>query len=383
MRSKHILIIISHLAVGGTEMQTLNLVRGLIKKGYLVDVVCLFRHIATVVKQYQEAGATIFIVSPAYNDYGITIRYPRRWSLIKFLYTNLKNVLKNRNYDAIHVQYMSPALSVVLVLYYLLHQRQILVTAHTMADIYKTVRPIHFIQKHCLRAFTCITLSAEKSFFNSAQLYDPSLPLHKRNHFTIYNALPAYVQIRSTPRLFSETITIGVVSRLEPIKGMDLVIPAFARIEKQHPSTRLLIVGDGSLRGMMEKQALDLTKKGNILFTGKQSPDTLQEMYDQIDILLVPSHSEGFGLTAIEGMARGCVVIAARTGGLTEVIKENETGLLHEPGSIDSLAAYVKKILKDRVTMMKLSERAIEDVRRFSSENFDTLFNNLYSRIIH
>lgn len=71
-----------------------------------------------------------------------------------------------------------------------------------------------------------------------------------------------------------------------------------------------------------------------------------QAYYDKIDVLLMPSRSEGFGLTAIEGMARGCVVVASDTGGLPEVVTE-DAGLLHRPGDEADMADKVLSLLAD------------------------------------
>ena len=121
-------------------------------------------------------------------------------------------------------------------------------------------------------------------------------------------------------------VTIGVVSRLEPIKGMDLVVPAFSKIHAMNPNTHLLVVGDGSLRPLMEQQKNNAELNEVVKFAGVQPQEALQTYYDSIDVLLMPSRSEGFGLTAIEGMARGCVVVAANTGGLPEVVSDGKVG---------------------------------------------------------
>ena len=65
----------------------------------------------------------------------------------------------------------------------------------------------------------------------------------------------------------------------------------------------------------------------HLKFVGRQEQAALQSYYDKIDVLLMPSSSEGFGLTAIEGMARGCVLVASNTGGLPEVVREGYESL--------------------------------------------------------
>lgn len=78
--------------------------------------------------------------------------------------------------------------------------------------------------------------------------------LSKHNHFTIYNALPYNMKF-SNKQQREQPKVIGVVSRLEPIKGMDLVVPAFAEVKKHHPEAKLIVVGDGTQLELMKQQA--------------------------------------------------------------------------------------------------------------------------------
>ena len=233
-----------------------------------------------------------------------------------------------------------------------------------------------------MRAFTCITELAERSFFGTSRLYNENTPLSKRNHFTIYNALPPGFSIVRENRSFVRPITIGVVSRLEEIKGMDWVVPAFAQVKKRYPDTRLVIVGDGSLRVKMQRQAQEFDCTEYVEWAGRQPQERLTEWYRRMDIVLMPSRSEGFGLTAIEAMANGCVVVASRTGGLPEVVQDGEVGLLHEVGSIDDMANKIISLIATPELLQKYSSEAIRYVRRYSFERYSQLFNDLYKRLI-
>lgn len=368
-----ILICIPCLMTGGTEVQTLNLVRALVAGGHRVATVCYFEYCDDMVSCFQKAGSEVACLSPD----GVRIG---GWRGILFLYKGLRSILKQYKPDVAHVQYMAPG-AIPILLLRLLGMRHILTTAHTTADIYPSLKLVHFIQRHCVRAFTCITELAERSFFGSSQLYDEACPLKKRNHFTIYNALPASLPVAQEPRTANRPITIGVVSRLESIKGMDLVVPAFAKVKVAHPEVRLLIIGDGSLRKRMEQQTQTAGISDSVEFVGRQPQEALVQYYDQIDILLMPSRSEGFGLTAIEGMARGCVVVASRVGGLPEVVQNREVGLLHESENIDDLVSKLIYLCESPEQWRQYSTRAITYVKRFGFERFSILFNDLYRRI--
>ena len=162
---------------------------------------------------------------------------------------------------------------------------------------------------------------------------------------------------------------------------MDLVVPAFAQVKAYHPEMQLLIVGDGSLRKQMEEQVHKAGLEEAVEFAGRQPQEKLVSYYDRIDILLMPSRSEGFGLTAIEGMARGCVVVAAHTGGLPEVIRDGEVGLLHKPEQVEDLAAQINRLIEQPALWKQFSNKATTYVQRFSFERFSQLFNNLYQKI--
>ena len=364
---------------GGTEIQTLNIVQALVQSGHDVTVACYFEHTPDMVARYRKAGAQVVLFSPE------GVRTAGYRSII-FLYKHLRRIVKQVRPDVTHVQYMAPGATVILLLW-LMGVKNIITTAHTPADIYKNLRLIHFIQRHCVRAFTCITELAEKSFFGTSQLYSPNTELKKRNHFTIHNCLSidnSRMAIDNS-KLYTlnsklKRFTLGVVSRLETIKGMDLVVPAFAEVQKRHPGTRLIVVGDGSLRSTMEQQAVELGCAEHITWAGRQPQEELDKWYCQMDIVLMPSRSEGFGLTAIEAMSNGCVMVASNVGGLPEVVRDGECGLLHRSEDITDIHKKVSSLIGDNTTYNRLRNKALTEVEKYSFEHYAELINDMYNK---
>lgn len=380
MKSKRVLIIIPHLGVGGTEVQTFNIAYALRSAGYTVRVLCLYRHIKEVENKFLGIDVKIDILSPEYSNYNVKIKYPKRFGLVKFLYNGLKDTLNDFGPDVIHVQYMTPGATVILMLKYIFRQKNIIATSHTAADIYSKngLRLVRFISRNCLRAFQCITLAAEKGYFGSANLFNGKLEAGGGNHFTIYNSLPQEISLTDKRKSFdNRNLTIGVVSRLEAIKGMDLVIPAFAKAFAECKRLKLLIVGDGSLKNDMEKQVIEYGLSEAVMFVGRKKQSELKEWYDKIDILLMPSRSEGFGLTALEGMARGCVPVVAKVGGLPEVVTDG-CGYLHCPEDVEDMANC---ILDGIESLEKKSDAAIQRVSKFSADNYNESIKSLYKAI--
>ncbi len=396
---KKSLICIPCLLTGGTEIQTLNTVQALTQGGHDVTVACYFEHTPDMVARYRKAGANVVLFSPD----GVR---PTGYRSIIFLYKHLRCIVKQVHPDVTHVQYMAPGATVILLLW-LMGVKNIIATAHTAADIYKDLRLIHFIQRHCVRAFTCITEIAERSFFGTSQLYTPETELKKRNHFTIHNCLTKNDQrpclreheqqkvtrsadveshrVGCKKRVLSteQRFTLGVVSRLEKIKGMDLVVPAFAEVLKHHPDTHLIVVGDGSLRSAMEQQAVKLGCANHITWTGRQPQEELNKWYSQMDIVLMPSRSEGFGLTAIEAMANDCVVVASNVGGLPEVVRNDACGLLHRSEDIADIAYKISSLINDEVTYKRLRAQSLIEVEKYSFEHYTELINDMYEKTLN
>ena len=376
------LICIPCLLTGGTEIQTLNMVQALVQGGHNVTLACYFEYTPEMVARYRNAGAKVVLFSPK------GVRTAGYRSII-FLYKHLRRIIKQVRPDVTHVQYMAPGATVILLLW-LMGVKNIITTAHTPADIYKNLRLIHFIQRHCVRAFTCITELAEKSFFGTSQLYTPNTELKKRNHFTIHNCLSIDNSLMAidNSKLYTlnsklNCFTLGVVSRLEKIKGMDLVIPAFAEVLKQHPDTRLIVVGDGTLRSTMEQQATEFGCADHITWAGRQPQEELNKWYSQMDIVLMPSRSEGFGLTAIEAMANGCVVVASNVGGLPEVVRNGVCGLLHRREDVTDMADKISSLISDKAIYNIMRAQSLCEVEKYSFERYSKLMRNLYEQIMN
>lgn len=397
-----VLICIPLLEAGGTEIQTLNTVQVLVQGGHEVTVACYFEHTPYMIGQFEEAGAKVILFSPDGNRLG-------GWRIVPFLYKNLRSVIKAVRPDIVHVQYMAPGAMVILLLW-LMGVKNLIATVHTAADIYKDLRLIHFIQRHCVRAWICITERAERSFFGSSQLYSKDMVLGKRNHFTIYNALGEFSVYRlefsdsfpfalqtengkpeqrdltkhersASLNTKQERSVIGVVSRLEHIKGMDLVVPAFAEVRKRFPDVRLLVVGDGSLRAAMEQQAMALGCDDAVTWAGRQPQEELSQYYSRMDIVLMPSRSEGFGLTAIEAMAHGCVVVASDIGGLPEVVRDGVCGLLHRSEDVRDMAEKICSLIASSELYRSLQKNALQHVQKFSFQRYAELIHNLYGKL--
>jgi glycogen synthase len=134
------------------------------------------------------------------------------------------------------------------------------------------------------------------------------------------------------------------LGRLVWDKGFDLALSAFVRLLKQFPRARLLVAGDGPVRADLERQAAELGVADAVEFHGWLAPDQVPALLNRVTMVLTPSRREGLPLVAIQAAQMRRPVVAARAGGLPEVVVHGETGLLVAPedsGAVGDAMSYL------------------------------------------
>jgi len=154
-------------------------------------------------------------------------------------------------------------------------------------------------------------------------------------------------EARRELRLTPESPILGIVGRLEEQKGHRYALEAFARVVQDFPDAKLLIVGEGSLRHALERQARELGVRESILFTGFRHD--MPRLLDAIDIVVLPSLYEGMPLTAIEAAAMAKPVVATAVDGTTEVVADGDTGALVPSGDVGAMTDAIRRLLADPV----------------------------------
>jgi glycosyltransferase involved in cell wall biosynthesis len=120
-----------------------------------------------------------------------------------------------------------------------------------------------------------------------------------------------------------------------------------------------------------------------VSFVGKQPQSQVREYLSVADLLLLPSQSESFGLTALEAMASEVPVIATRVGGIPEVVEDNGCGFLFEIGDIERMASAALKVLKDDTERKRLGARGREiAISNFTTDRIIPQYEHLYERLI-
>lgn len=169
--------------------------------------------------------------------------------------------------------------------------------------------------------------------------------------------LPLGLSAESSPcdSVEKEHCEILFVGRLEPRKGIDVLLKAIPEVISVIGNIKFRIVGDDSLiwsNGITCKQEFLDVNKGkawlsNVCFEGKVDHSTLQEAYKNCHIFVAPSRFESFGLIFLEAMREGKPVIGCTAGGMPEVVSHEVNGLLVEPGNVQALTDAILLLARD------------------------------------
>ena len=123
----------------------------------------------------------------------------------------------------------------------------------------------------------------------------------------------------------SDPISLGFIGRLVKLKGVDLLISAFADLIDEYPHLYLQIIGDGEERQNLEKQVKNLNIQDKVSFLGYQDKNTLQnQILPSLDIFINPSLQEGLPTTVIEALLAECIVVATDVGGTREIADKED-----------------------------------------------------------
>jgi len=230
------------------------------------------------------------------------------------------------------------------------------------------------------------TAQMVKRYFGQALVKTRVHPILNGNNYA--KQVPQEQALLHSFPLMPTLLSVGDIKRR---KGQHISLAAFARVKAQIPSARYVIVGSYKhdeyyyqLQSMVRNYQLE-----DVIFTGSVSEADLQRYYQESSLfILTPQqdglHFEGFGLVYLEAGAYGLPVVATRTGGVSDAVREGETGFLLEPDDVEGIAAAITRLLKDAVLARQMgcnNRRLAERLtwERYAQEQFQAYQNLLSS----
>jgi len=351
--------------VGGTEIATCYLAQHLAERGHQVHII------------------TGDIPSIAPQIDGIQIHKVRiiRGKLLEFISFLVAciSIIRKIKPDIVHAQNIVRALPARVI-------KAILGKPYV---VYGRGSDIYFLSSFN-RFISRIALSGASRLIAQTDDMKKSLSrLYRRNIVVIPNGVEldkftgiSREESRHQLRINDQEKILLFVGRLEPIKGVRYLVEAMSLIAQEN-KVRLLIVGDGGERQMLETLAARLKLTASISFQGQVPHDTIPQYMAAGDIFILPSLSEGFPLTSLEAMASGLPIIATEVRGMPEIIAEGENGFLVPPRKPRKLAEKILLLLNNSELREKMARNNREKARQYSWENVAKKLDEVYTKAIN
>lgn len=187
--------------------------------------------------------------------------------------------------------------------------------------------------------------------------------------------------VRGEYSIPQESFVIGTVGRLESEKGHATLFQAIERLKHRIPELRVMIIGDGSLMSRLQSEAERLRIDDRVVFCGYQ-PD-VGDLLSALDVFVLPSLTEGFGLGLAEAMARAKPTVASRVGGICDVVEHGETGFLVPPEEPEILSNAIARLWEDSALCHRMGLAGRQRVERlFSITRMTDHTVQLYERLL-
>jgi glycosyltransferase involved in cell wall biosynthesis len=172
---------------------------------------------------------------------------------------------------------------------------------------------------------------------------------------------------------------VGTLCRLEPVKGVDVLLHGFLRAAASRPALRLFLGGDGPLRAALERRAAGAGASSRVAFAGAWVAP--EEVLPALDLFVLASRNEGMGRALVEAMACGLPVIATDVGGVAEVLEEGRAGRLVPSGDPEAVAAAIGRLADAPDLRAAVGRRARARAVRFGAGRMTRDLLRLYREV--
>ena len=360
-RPLRLLVVVDSLEVGGAERHVVDLVLALSREGHAVTVACSVS--GSLAEPLEAARIPVRPIVGKIVKRRVSLSYAR----------GLRKLLRRERFDLVHAHVYSSAAASALATAGT--GTPLVVTEHTEALwqgrngrifsrwMYRRVARVIAVSG----AITRRLIERDGVLPAKITVVPNSVPPSRESHG---DDLPIPAELGRGP-------VVGMVARLQPEKGVTSFLKAAAHVAGEFPAARFVVVGDGPLREELFRLAEDLKVRERVLFLGFR-PDA-QALIKLMDVVAVPSVSEGTPLVVLEAMAAGVPVVASAVGGIPDQIRPGREGILVPPGDPGALADALTKVLRDPELARRVGEAGRQRAStKFSHENMVRKVEGIY-----
>ncbi len=331
---KKVLIVIPSLAQGGGQKFVMDLAKGIDKTQYQVKILVYYPKNNSIFDRFAEENQMD------------TIYLDKKVGLDKSFFKKVRTVVKEYRPDVIHTH-----LDSMLYLLPVYKRKQVkLHTVHTLAEK-ETVGlqgVVRFLA-YKIRGVVPVGISdtVADSISREHKIKREKVPV-------VYNGVDC--KRYDLPKIKSDKIRFVTVGNIYSVKNYSFLIDCFAEVARENENISLTIVGDGVLRGEIEEQAQQLGVADKIRITGVVSD--VENYLADADVYVASSVFEGLPISMLEAMSAGLPVVSTNVGGVPDIIKNGENGILVALGDKEGYVQAIRELITDEEKRRAYSERA-------------------------
>lgn len=294
-----------------------------------------------------------------------------RHSFDRSIWPQLRRLIRERRIDIVHAHEHKTDLLALL----LARVEGVipLATAHGWSGLSRKERLYYFFDRRLLARFPLVVTVSDAIrrtlIDHGANPSGVRRLLNGIDHRHFRRTPAARQRLRAALGIPEGTVVVGAVGRLEPVKRFDLLLEAFARIQL-HRAATLVLVGEGSCRSALERQARNLGLTDRVRFLGHR--EDVLDVHHVLDVYAQSSDSEGIPNAVLEAMALETAVVATDVGGTREIIDDGVHGLLVPPDDAAALSHAIQRTIDDSCgagSRIRAARLRIERELSFDSRN--------------
>jgi len=353
VKNVRILHVIYSLEIGGAEMDLVAKAKVLVKEyGYDIAIACLLRR-GELVGEAERDG--IRVIGPVMGGKSDIRVIPR-----------LVRIMRCGRFDVVHTHmFASNFLGRVATML-----AGVPVIVSTVQLIAEREKWWEIVLDRALQFKTDMMITSSeavrRSFIERGIREDKVTTIYNGIDFSKFESIDrveARNKIRLEFGLDDSTFLVGTVARLQRVKGIECLIEAAKHVVESTPDARFLIVGDGPRKAKLEYKVKQLDLSSRFIFAGTRGD--VPAILSALDLFVLPSLSEALGIAVIEALLMRVPVVATNVGGVPEIVKSGETGLLvppKDPTRLGEAVAYMHSNRDGAIVMARAGERRVREM---------------------
>ncbi|HEX2228739.1 MAG TPA: glycosyltransferase family 4 protein [Candidatus Binatia bacterium] len=362
---------------GGSQRNTLLTIAGLVQDEYEVELVC--GPGARLVNETRAVGAPVHVISDLVHPIS-----PLKDCCAFF---QLYRLFLSQKYQIVHTHCIKAGLlgrlaarcARVPVVIHTLHGVPYKINGDLKSRFYVIFEWLLGALTHC---FVCVgeVLRQEISAWRIAP-GEKLTTIHSGIDFSAYVPRRAAPQVKEELEVGAAWPIVGSIGRLSEQKAQHFLIEAVASLKNKYPGIKLLLVGEGPLRHFLERKIRDLDLSAHVSLLGQR--EDVADLLNIFDVYAMSSQWEGVGRALTEAMYARLPIVTTAVNGVTELVSENDTGLLVPAGDPQALANAIDRVVSDPELGKRLGTNARTRVEEFmDGKRMVRAIEELYERLI-